>query len=595
MTDIGRVHLHDHQRAALHACKVLERGERHLERVPFATDPGETLETRIGAFCDAPGAGKSYVMLALCASTSSPLPRPQCRLTHVNGCVSYTVLDGGASPLVRRCNVIVVPHGLVGQWTQYAADVGFASGEDDDVPWQIVVCKRAHFFGLSNRMAQAPAGSVIIVSSTFFRQFVHEYATAATVMFDRVIVDEADSIVLGASELPMARMTWYVTGSPIALLVPFPSLTYCHHLNGYVRASSGVRSRCVKSVFVDLRNHGIHARHLLFVRSDESFVASCANLLPPAVAFVTSHTPISVRVLSGLADQQIMDALNTDDEALALTFVENAGPVDNIVKLLYEGWHKRKEYLEQALANMGGLTDEDRAPIAKKVTNLQKLIDNVETRIASADDMCGICYEPMRMCSITPCCTAQYCFACVSRWVGARGTCPTCREALQPCMLHVLTDAPRAPRPPDKRSNAIELARTVIAHSDSNRILICCANEGVFPQLMSDLNAAGIPSDRIKGTAGAIKNSVARFRDGRVRAVCVASNMYCAGMNLEFVTDVVMYSRMDPSTERQAVGRAQRAGRKGQLRVWYLVHENEVTERAPETVAQGWARLNGRV
>jgi hypothetical protein len=47
----------------------------------------------------------------------------------------------------------------------------------------------------------------------------------------------------------MPRMTCVVTGRP-SPLGAVSSPTYCHHLNGYVRASSG-SGLGVKSVFVD--------------------------------------------------------------------------------------------------------------------------------------------------------------------------------------------------------------------------------------------------------------------------------------------------------------------------------------------------------
>jgi hypothetical protein len=131
-----------------------------------------------------------------------------------------------------------------------------------------------------------------------------------------------------------------------------------------------------------------------------------------------------------------------------------------------------------------------------------------------------------------------------------------------------------------------------VAASPDARVLLVSANELVFPEIISSMNAAGLACSRIRGTPNAIDASIRRFKEGVTRVVCVASNNYCSGTNLEFVTDVIVYSRLDRSTEQQAIGRAQRLGRAGRLNVWYLTHSNEPTDGfTPGTVDEGRALL----
>jgi hypothetical protein len=47
-------------------------------------------------------------------------------------------------------------------------------------------------------------------------------------------------------------------------------------------------------------------------------------------------------------------------------------------------------------------------------------------------------------------------------------------------------------------------------------------------------------------------------------------------MNLENTTDVVFLHKTNLSMKHQVIGRAQRPGRTSQLKVWELLHGNEI-------------------
>ena len=46
-------------------------------------------------------------------------------------------------------------------------------------------------------------------------------------------------------------------------------------------------------------------------------------------------------------------------------------------------------------------------------------------------------------------------------------------------------------------------------------------------------------------------------------------------MNLENTTDIIIMHKMQGDIEMQAIGRAQRFGREGELRIWKLYYQNE--------------------
>lgn len=56
----------------------------------------------------------------------------------------------------------------------------------------------------------------------------------------------------------------------------------------------------------------------------------------------------------------------------------------------------------------------------------------------------------------------------------------------------------------------------------------------------------------------------------------VNSNENCAGMNIQFCTDIVfMHKIHNEHIEAQVSGRAQRVGRKFNLNIYFLLYKNE--------------------
>ncbi len=91
-------------------------------------------------------------------------------------------------------------------------------------------------------------------------------------------------------------------------------------------------------------------------------------------------------------------------------------------------------------------------------------------------------------------------------------------------------------------------------------------------------NKYSIPFWKLDGTYQKISETVDMFRNcPHDCALIVNSTKHCAGLNLQFATDLVfMQYNSDDSTETQVIGRGQRIGRISDLRIWYLIYENEL-------------------
>jgi hypothetical protein len=91
------------------------------------------------------------------------------------------------------------------------------------------------------------------------------------------------------------------------------------------------------------------------------------------------------------------------------------------------------------------------ARIEGRIGDTQKRIDNLESRLRSAD-VCPICYETEFVNrTVSPCCSNSFCFACITTWLvgGARGgggreqrrgECPMCKAHIDPTKLIVVCE-----------------------------------------------------------------------------------------------------------------------------------------------------------
>lgn len=578
----GGLTLKPHQAAALQRCLDIEAGRLPLDAVRHMIP---TLDVRnasatIAALCLGTGHGKSATMLALCLCTrDEEAPQTVARCSHAGGKLSYDVYDNCTRRV--RTNLIVVPHGVMPQWTQYVKDVGAAA---DVLVYGRQTVKASN--DLNNRIEDDRLPLILLCSSTCYLTVVTRLADER-LRVRRLIIDEADTIPLGNSPLMTASMTWAVTASLDAILTCDMTTASWYGrtaaYQGYGRRS--IRARHVRDSWAALQGGSPVIRQALIVRATEAFVRESSDLEDADERFVLCAAPAGTGILHGLIDDRMMQALNTDDVALALSYVSHKGDSGNIVDSLTQSWTLELRRIEGVLLRMGApdpsamqAEADFRNALRRQADALTSWIMTVQERVDS-QDLCPICYDaPTNKC-VMQCCSAPYCFECAAQWVSRRGTCPSCRKAATKHTMHVVTALPEtaqsadaAPGPLSKKETCVSLVDSLLAADDGARVLVCCSNSAVFDD-MPAMRCHGVAM--MKGSGAAIRNTVDRFARGECRVMCVASDCYSSGINLPMVTDVVLMNRMDANREAQVIGRAQRPGRTSQLKVWYLVQTGE--------------------
>jgi SNF2 family DNA or RNA helicase len=571
--------------------------------------------TRYGVIADRVGAGKSLVTLSLVRDP----PVEQSQLSIREGGVARIIglrhmpdiqhwPEGLSAEETREAlcraprfysttSLIVVPHNVAQQWETYIKEQTtltalFVRKTKDCDP------ERDGF------LRSVLTADVVLLSCTMLRRFdtaLHSVLPGGfgRVVWSRLFIDEADTIQCGIRPGEVnARFTWFITGSWLNML--FPCGLYWHTIqslstdiqhtigDGVIAGLTNSRSSIVANTVSDSRDARFAA---LILRNTDAWVE--ASLSRPAIVHetVVCKAPANLGILRDFVSPAAMEALHAGDTAGALTALGlKAASQESLTDRVTASLRGELVQAEKTLAYK---RDYDYASASAKthaiekaeanVTRLREQVAALEARVASAtNELCPICYDTPRTATLTPCCRAAFCLACICHCIHTKPVCPMCRAAItSPRNLLVIGEgdvsgsevpATTILEPPTKGAALLKL----LAESTADqRFLVFSAHEASFRGLREMLAARGIRCEMLFGTAARVERLRKQFRDGTVRVLCMNARHVGAGINLEAATHVVLYHRMNVELERQVIGRAVRFERAAELRVVHLVHESE--------------------
>ncbi len=564
------VDLWPHQLALLHACQRVEASSSSSGPV-------------MGALVDRPGAGKTNVVLALALLDASA--------------------RGPGQP--ARTTVVIVPHNILSQWQRAARAMSpglrvatFASYE--------------HVAALLHCPSELLSRHDVVLSTSLY---FHSIATALlSSSAHRLVLDEVDSIAgVMPSRLP-ARATWFVSATAVESFLGGARSAYGRTSAAAARVGcaaafvdAGVPLPAPVSLRVVLAN--LHIDHVLSgVVSDRDLGAlnavSYGSLALTRAAKVVATS--TAEVIDALLKGGRLEAERQRDLAAELerTVAGADADADAAAAFAFLGpdVHEGREQLKRLRLVADALREQlDDARRSREQHEAR--VATVERRLAE-NDCCLVCYDPLVASAgrvITSCCRNAFCKPCMATWLGIARTCPTCRAVLKDVVeLRPPPPAPVAPPPPPpppppadaadgddglQAMHAMQAAPDKVAALEAlladagaggRRVIVFSDYDDSFKPVVAMLRRTGTRHVELDGgSVRALDEAQLAFVSGRAPVLLVNSAFYSAGMNLECASDVVFMHSMAAATEKQVVGRAQRPGRVGRLRVWQLLYANE--------------------
>lgn len=566
------VTLRPHQRRALQRCREME----DLEMNSSTNTPGVFMRTAIGIYGDMVGSGKSHVMLALIAGDKGAVDDNTTRLqTFAAGRIQLSEIEY-TSPV--KTSLIVIPHTLATQWEGYLLPLVQRG-------LKVLIVSRMKAL---DRLASSDIGQldVILVTNSFYDNLVH-LLTYRGVQLRRVVVDEADTIAITSMMEVRSRFTWFVTAAYGNLIFPMGNTRYEPLLQQSVAVAKGISHQgFVRALFLHLHNSlaRVHLKRVIVKNTDAFVNKSMLSRLVQHV-MVPSLTPHAIRVLTGVVDRVVLECLDAGDIAGAVDQVapENRHSEQSVVALMCTNYSSRVNNVMADIERAHCNGNNDEIPgLNILLAELFHKIGCLRSRLLDDDDVCCICLENTCVKAVVPCCAAKMCLVCIARWVLQNFSCVLCRRPLTFSDLHVIEDQGPITEDVDETydygvhlSKLQNLEVILFAHAGA-KALIYSDHDKNFDDICDCLTKIGKTYDFVRGGPRQISNTVEAYKDDRIDVLLINSSHYGGGLNLENTTDVLMFQALNTEVEKQVIGRAQRMGRTSNLRVWHILHENEV-------------------
>jgi hypothetical protein len=496
-----------------------------------------------------------------------------------------------------RQSLIIVPHNIASQWETYIKEQtnlrAYCVRKTKDCDWE-----RADFY------RDIFMSDLVLVSCTMLKKFIGAMCWYNTdfrqFVWSRLFIDEADTITCGLKPHEVsARFMWFITGSWRNMAFPNGFYTSAIHLtnaelhdvmDGHI---AGVRSHTNivgQSVSGSMKKPFTQ----LILRNSDEWINT--SLLRPTITHDTilCKAPANLGILQGFISPAALEALHAGDVAGALSALGlKAASKETLVDRVTANLRADVAQAQKLLEFKSGLEYSSKAAkthaierAEAKVAQLKAQLAALEERVATATtQLCPICYDTPRTATLTPCCRQSFCLECLCECMKKKTVCPLCRQAIGSVKnLLVIGEGEEVGAGvvveevlPTKGAALLKLITDAPA---DRRFLVFSAHEASFKGLREVLEARGIRSELLSGTAARIDKLRKQFVEGKVRVLCMNARHVGAGLNLEAATDIVLYHKMNQELEKQVIGRAVRFERMTELRVTHLVHDMETTTQS---------------
>lgn len=451
-------------------------------------------------------------------------------------------------------------------------------------------------------------------------------------IFQRVFIDEANSIKIPKCLPAYGKINWFITSSVEDLLYPNGGgEAYNNHM--FVNGVKG--SGFIKHIFnINSGKRMANFIQDMYIKNKDSFVKQSFQLPEPNIMKIHCYTPPELNILQGVAMPEVIQALNAGDITTAIqqvgcTITNHVNIVDIVLHdlktqhdtkttILNDKQSKQtdilnkieldKNILEELDTQLLTETNEEnvqnlhneittRKELLKEhrifkqnvhksiklykehIVQIESKMDSIKSRVTNIEDKeCPICGQQVENPCMTPCCKNIFCLPCMAQALqySNKKQCPLCRhENLNLSTLTaIVKDVPdvEVDRLPTKLQTLIH----VIKGSIGGKFLVFSEYDNSFSEMTNELDREGIVYSKLSGSTGRISNIIKKYDDGDIPVLLLNAKHFGSGLNLQMTTDIIIFHRMSSDLEKQVIGRGQRLGRTSTLNVTYLCYDNEM-------------------
>ena len=387
----------------------------------------------------------------------------------------------------------------------------------------------------------------------------HNGRTPYPFAWKRFIFDEPQCTNISAMKPVMAGFNWFITATPHLMLN---------------------KSRNRNSFITNMFHFGLHRQifDALIIKNDDEFVRQSYQLPETFHKYYETYQPL-YNIVRGIASESVTKMLEADNIQGAIKLL--GGSTEGITQAnIFELLRKRKlDELKEIELKITIYSE--RADIPKKnkwscrERFIRQQLDNLNQRINDiASAGCVICTDKCTKPVMISGCCHIFCGACILQWLKTKPSCPSCRNETNSNELiyidiSTICSSKELP-PPKKLFTKQQQVVNIITKRPAGKFLIFSGFEETFINIRTFLEHENISYGEISGKKDARENTIDNFKNGSMSVLFLNSINSGDGLNLQEVTDIILYHGMSSGLETQILGRANRIGRNINLSVHHL-------------------------
>jgi SNF2 family DNA or RNA helicase len=529
------------------------------------------MQTNIGILADKVGAGKTLSTISII----SMRPILKDKMTCCGG-NKYMGLKVNLGKTNLNTNLIIVPSKLVPQWkaaflkvTNLSVYPISTNGQID----KIIIKETKTIKNWTDEdiikitdildIEKVKIYNVIIIGDTMYKRF---YKCAINYKWNRIFIDEADTIKLPRDMECHFNFLWLITGTPSGL-------------------SNNSNSFLGKIFYNDSR-----LKEYITFKNDNKYIEQSIVLPHPKRIQIRCITPRELLIIKDLIPGSILQMINAGNsdeaiKALNCNVDTNENILQVITKNLVDSIGNKQIELDAEMKKHYPPTqikDQDYKIkiINNSLTKLQEKYDHIKKKMYELNnDYCPVCMSSFTNPVIVNCCKNCFCFDCLAVSMGElkNNICPFCRQGICKSDIHLISNDVKLKSKVHKTDmkDKLDVLVDLIKMKPDGSFMVFANYIETFSKIEKKLAELDISYHILKGQAGTVAKYIDDFKEKKVRVLMLNAQYFGAGMNLQMTTDLVIYHRFTKEMEEQIIGRAQRLGRTTPLNVYYLIHDNE--------------------
>jgi len=400
--------------------------------------------------------------------------------------------------------------------------------------------------------------------------------------WSRVIIDEADTINLPNSPDISYDFLWFITTTHERLdehkNIGFIKNTF---RNLEYSLTYKIYKYLKKALVIETENNTIK----------DSFTG---NIPKPIYINIECETPTWLEVIKDCVSNTILIKLNADDiDGVIKNLYTNTNDFETInivqysfvrLKQQIEMFNKKINEINREISPFSFLYisryRENYKCYKKRRERYKKSKQDKENKLKLlranilSYSLCFLCLNQIKSSnSIIKCCNLKFCKDCLQKHLSKYNECPSCFLPLYSKQIisnTYLTIQTKICNFDTKINNIIK----IINNNPNSKFLIF--SNYTFKKIINKLNINNISWKKLCGRPDIIRKIIENYSNGIIKVLMLNAKHYGSGLNLQMTTDIIMFHQMDDDTNIQIIGRAQRIGRKNQLKIHQLQYHHEL-------------------